>query len=581
MTRLVMAASLLWLFLPAPAGAAEPPATSCIGCHGDPQQFEAAEREVVIKFKDDVHASVGLSCNDCHGGNPDPRLIEDAEEAMNPDFSAAPFRGVPDRRDIPSFCGRCHSDPSFMKRWKPDARVDQEAEYRTSNHGRGLAAGDLQVATCVDCHGFHGIRRIEDPKSPVHPTNVAETCRTCHGDPQRMAGRTTPDGRTLPVDQYDRWRRSVHAAALLERGDLSSPTCNDCHGNHGATPPGVESVAFVCGQCHGREADLFRASPKHSGFQNHNALFAESGSAACADCHGEKEPQAALTGIHSFSECAICHDNHAIVRPTMALLGSLPETPCAFCHEGPASVTADSSEPERVRRAYTERRDALLAEAARLGLQGNARFDWLVDQALRLPTHTQLGSGENGAEATLRPEFDRLFRKFRIGKTTYTYYDPALGKEVIAPVRNCAACHGEHPELSDEATGLRTAREFLRRMEELTVVTARAERALLAAQRGGVEVREGPLALDKAVDSQIELEVLVHTFDSDTSGLFVKKHAEGIQHAEAALAAGRSGLRELGQRRTGLIASLVFIVLTLGALGLRIRHLSREDDTRA
>ena len=578
MRRLRLGACLFPLFLPAALAAAEPATTSCIRCHGDPEQFEEADREAVIKLKDDVHASVGLSCNDCHGGNPDPRLAEDAEAAMDPGFQAAPFRGVPDRRDIPGFCGRCHSDPSFMKRFRPDARVDQEAEYRTSYHGRGLAAGDLQVATCADCHGFHGIRRIEDPQSPVHPVHVAETCRNCHGDPQRMAGRTTPDGRPLPVDQYDRWRRSVHATALLERGDLSAPTCNDCHGNHGATPPGVESVAFVCGQCHGREADLFRASPKHSGFQRHNALIAENGSASCADCHGEKEPQAALTSVHSFSECAICHDNHAIVRPTMALLGSLPETPCAFCHEGPASVAEDSSEPERVRRNYAERREALLADAASRGLEGNARFDWLVDQALVLPTHTQVGSGENGVKVALRPEFDRLFRKFRIGKTTYAYYDPALGKDVTAPVRNCTACHGESPELTDEATGLRTAREFLRRMEELTVVTARAERTLLAAQRGGVEVREGPLALDKAVDSQIELEVLVHTFDSDSTGLFVKKHAEGLQHAEAALTAGRSGLRELGQRRTGLVASLVFIALTLAALGLRIRHLSREDD---
>jgi cytochrome c553 len=23
------------------------------------------------------------------------------------------------------------------------------------------------------------------------------------------------------------------------RGDLSAPTCSTCHGNHGATPPGV------------------------------------------------------------------------------------------------------------------------------------------------------------------------------------------------------------------------------------------------------------------------------------------------------------------------------------------------------
>ena len=89
-------------------------------------------------------------------------------------------------------------------------------------------------------------------------------------------------------------------------------------------------------------------------------------------------------------------------------------------------------------------------------------------------------------------------------------------------------------------------------MEELTFLTARAERSILAARRGGVEVRDGLLSLDKAVDSQIELEVLVHTFDGDTTGLFYKKHAEGMDHAGKALAAGSCGLRELGQRRTGV-----------------------------
>ena len=77
------------------------------------------------------------------------------------------------------------------------------------------------------------------------------------------------------MDQLARWQQSVHARALVERGDLSAPTCNDCHGNHGAMPPGVESVTFVCGQCHGREASLFRASAKHEGFVAHNEMFRE------------------------------------------------------------------------------------------------------------------------------------------------------------------------------------------------------------------------------------------------------------------------------------------------------------------
>ena len=153
-----------------------------------------------------------------------------------------------------------------------------------------------------------------------------------------MASYKLPNGQPLPVDQYAKWQRSVHAASMFDKEDLSAPTCNDCHGNHGAVPPGVESVGFVCGQCHGREAALFAASPKHEGFQRHNEYLAQVGAEGCAGCHDASEPQAAMTSVRGFTECATCHGNHAIIRPTVGLLGPLPETPCAFCHESSAAA---------------------------------------------------------------------------------------------------------------------------------------------------------------------------------------------------------------------------------------------------
>ncbi|MFL6198068.1 MAG: hypothetical protein ACJ76J_02725 [Thermoanaerobaculia bacterium] len=551
-----------------------PAATSCTACHSDPGMFEGDALKIPAAFGHDVHGQVGLSCHDCHGGNPDPALREDPA-AMDPGFAPNPYRGAPARGDIPAFCGRCHSDPNFMRRFRPDIRVDQEREYRTSHHGTALARGDTKVATCVDCHGVHGIRRISDPDSPVYPKRVAETCRACHGDPKRMAGYTLADGRPLPVDQYAHWRQSVHARALLERDDLSAPTCNDCHGNHGATPPGVDSVAFVCGQCHGREAELFRASVKQTGFEEHNALLASAGPESCASCHSAPEPQAARRLTH-FTECATCHSNHAVVRPSLAMLGSLPATPCAFCHEGSGPLANNVLEPEARRERYRQMRDGLLAAADRQRLKGDARFDWLVDQALALPTHT-LPARDEGTGG-LRPEFERLFTKFRIGKTTFTYDDPVSGKPVRAAVVRCPDCHAAEPMLGSDALGHRTAGELLGRMQELTALTARAERILLAARRGGVETRQAVTEVDGAVDAQIELEVLVHTFSADPKGAFVQKHAEGVGHARAALAAGQSALGELGFRRKGLAVSLVLIVMVLIGLAMKIREISHRDE---
>jgi hypothetical protein len=574
--RAFIAAALaaVWAAVPLP-GQSPGGGTSCEICHSDAELFDEDFLAIVERYRQDVHAAAGLGCHDCHGGNPAPETAEDLLLAKDEELAENPYRGAPLKADVPGFCGRCHSDPAYMRRFRPDLRVDQEQEYRTSFHGAALARGSAAAATCVDCHGHHGILAVADPNSPVYPTHVAETCKSCHSDPERMAGVTLADGRALPTDQYARWRASVHAAALHDKADFSAPTCNDCHGNHGATPPGVDSIGFVCGQCHGREARLFRESGKHSGFEAHNELVEGAGEEGCAACHVEPEAPAKLTGVRSFSECATCHGNHAIVRPTMAMLGPLPETPCAFCHEG---VLADEvPEPEAKSKSYTAMRDSLLAAARSRNLQGDEVFDWLVDQALALPNHTVLEGSSDGNPPELRPEFRNLFEKFRIGKTAYTFEDPeGQGAHRVEIVR-CNHCHGPEVEMADEPLGHRAAEETLERMRELTARVARAERILLAARRGGVETRGALAEIEAAVGAQIGLQVLLHSFDVGEGSEFAGRQQEGIASAHAALEAGHAALGELGDRRRGLTIALVFVVLAAVALAFKIRELSARE----
>jgi predicted CXXCH cytochrome family protein len=126
---------------------------------------------------------------------------------------------------------------------------------------------------------------------------VAETCAKCHGQPAHMAEFK------IPTDQYAKYKQSVHAKAMYERQDLSAPTCNDCHGNHGAAPPGIASVANVCGQCHARQAELFQASAHKVAFDN-----------------------------MGFGECIKCHNNHDIAAPTDELIGTGEKSVCISCH---------------------------------------------------------------------------------------------------------------------------------------------------------------------------------------------------------------------------------------------------------
>ncbi len=539
---------------PAPPAVKARPETSCVQCHGG-EMFDDAARARVKQFKVDVHSQVGLSCHDCHGGNPDPGLGEDVAGAMDPQYKPNPYVGVPARPAIPDFCGRCHSSAAFMKRFNPAARVDEVSEYWTSLHGQKLKSGVTDVATCIDCHSVHDIRRKGDPESPVYSTKVAETCSRCHSDPKRMRAQ----GRSIPIDQHARWRRSVHARALLEKGDLTAPTCNDCHGNHGATPPGIGSIRFVCGSCHAREAELFLASPKAAGWERHNALLATAPDGGCGACHDDKRASLHFTQL---SSCLVCHENHSVVRPTVAMLGDLPDTPCAFCHEGVGPLSDRIHEPKAKDAHFVEIRASLLAKAEGLRLQGDARFDWLVDQTLQLAPHqVQTGAGEK----QLRPEFARLFDKFRIGKTHYTYRDPATNKDVSVAVRRCTDCHSV-----PGSPGHETSRAMIDATRAVTGMIARSERILLEAQRGGVEVRAARAELDAAVDNQIELETLVHS--SSSGGEFAAKKREALQHAEAALEAGQLSLDELTYRRRGLFIALGVILAALVAMALKIRQ---------
>ena len=268
----------------------QPQATSnCVTCHleiGDDRLVKP-----VKEFAEDIHAVKGFECVACHGGD----AKASGMEAMDP---AKGFLGKPARRDLPQLCGRCHSDARFMKRYNPSLRVDQVAEYTTSVHGRRLREfNDPKVAICTSCHPVHSIRPPSDPKSTVHPLRVADTCGSCHANAKYM------EAYRIPTDQLQKYKGSVHWQTMSVKGDLSAPTCNDCHGNHGAAPPGISWVGNVCGRCHSIMADLFAKSV-------HGKAFAQMGNPGCATCHENhevKEASDAMLGLGNKAVCAACH----------------------------------------------------------------------------------------------------------------------------------------------------------------------------------------------------------------------------------------------------------------------------------
>jgi hypothetical protein len=257
----------------------------------------------------------------------------------------------------------------------------------------------------------------------------------------------------------------------------------------------------------------------------------------------------------------------------MAMLGPLPDTPCEFCHEAPRPGEGFIDEPDQ-RKNYEQARDRLLEIARHKGLEGDARFDWLVEQAGTVPQHTT-GTGPEG-EITKKPEFERLFHKFRIGPTHFTYLDPRSGEPVKESVIRCTHCHQAETTADDGTTTPAASAVFLDEMRRLTANIARTERMLLRARHGGVSVGAASAGLDRAVDAQIQLEVLVHGFSTAADSPFSQAAAAGLEDVKAASQLGIAALDELEYRRLGLAASLVIIALVLIGLGLKIRGLARR-----
>jgi predicted CXXCH cytochrome family protein len=266
----------------------------CSKCHSDNEYMKKFNSNIhtdqLEKLKESVHGKLAvngkgmmLQCITCHNAHG----IKKVNDPKSPVYPA----------NVPQTCNKCHGNASFMQSYNPSIAVDQLTKYRTSVHGVLNSKGNIKAAECASCHGSHGIFPSKDVRSKVYKLNIPGTCSQCHSDKDYMSDFS------IPTDQFEKYQKSVHGIAVFEKQDLSAPVCNDCHGNHGATPPGIESISKVCGSCHALNAELFSASPHKKAFD-------------------EKH----------YPECETCHGNHDILIAKDQLLGVAKNAICLKCH---------------------------------------------------------------------------------------------------------------------------------------------------------------------------------------------------------------------------------------------------------
>ncbi len=204
-------------------------------------------------------------------------------------------------------CQRCHYKDNPAGAPSSDAYV----AYDRSVHGRALAAGNPKAPICQSCHGGHDIQHAHNPNSSVAKGRVAVTCGACH------------------LEEYSKYRSSVHGTALYDQNITDAPDCTGCHGEHAImapsnpfSPVAALNVARTCASCHGDKAIMARYGIGAQQVETFEESF-----------HGI----GIRFGSKRVANCASCHGTHDIRPPddpaSSVNVANIPRT-CGKCHPG-------------------------------------------------------------------------------------------------------------------------------------------------------------------------------------------------------------------------------------------------------
>jgi hypothetical protein len=312
---------------------------SCVDCHS---QQGGQSAQMVKDWTSSIHAERGVSCADCHGGDPTAPKKEGAMSAK------AGYIGKPKTVDVPALCASCHANVETMRQY--DLPTDQWAKYQQSVHGKKLAQGDTNVATCFVCHDGHATKAVTDPAAKVYALNVPALCANCHSNAELMKPYNLPtnqyvwDTTTIGDGAYDLRLLVADASGQYVTTQVSVKVDNATAAKLAAMP------RRGCGACHvqiapdGRYTLAFEAEERakarggeHPKLPNgFNTKFSE-----CMACHGSKEDESDKGIGAPFSMRAIVHPAHMFSTTFKEHYGGN----CFTCHDvdgkGEFKVLAD------------------------------------------------------------------------------------------------------------------------------------------------------------------------------------------------------------------------------------------------
>ncbi|HOM30000.1 MAG TPA: cytochrome b/b6 domain-containing protein [Deltaproteobacteria bacterium] len=219
-------------------GADRPKPVDCTTCH------ERISREYLQNFH---YLQEDFRCVDCHG-----------------DIHTRTASKVPVKIRAVKACTRCHLNE----------------EYVASGHAEALLRGNMDAASCMDCHGLHDTR-VYHTALRTYPEEARmfynTRCIACHSD-AAMMGRNALSAKIVEYyeETYHGKVQDVGFATLVAG-------CADCHTTHNILPKTdprssihPDNLVTNCGRCHTGfhpRFVLYKAHPDYRDRQNYPALY--------------------------------------------------------------------------------------------------------------------------------------------------------------------------------------------------------------------------------------------------------------------------------------------------------------------
>jgi cytochrome b subunit of formate dehydrogenase/nitrate/TMAO reductase-like tetraheme cytochrome c subunit len=283
-----------------PAGAANtaPPGNAtCLQCHDPSHKLEVPgaddEPRTLLTIAPDAYgASVHgkMACTDCHTGITD-----------NPSAGSG-HKPEPGRSGQSVGCADCHEKlwATAKQNMTAEARprlgivVENIEAYRKSFHARQ----PKPRATCDDCHNTHvfNVPPRDDPaRAKWRIVNIGSCAANCHSE------------------ELDEYKQSIHGKETLEKGNVKSAVCVDCHTTHNITKTTTDkarlTVTANCGGCHAENYDSYRRT-----YHGQINTLGYTYTAKCFDCHGShgilavKDPESNVDPKNRIETCKSCHN---------------------------------------------------------------------------------------------------------------------------------------------------------------------------------------------------------------------------------------------------------------------------------